>query len=349
MAFTDKDRQALIELVNHIQHAYSPEHSGADKDPGRITLPCRLLRAAADVTEQVYAQDLVGGLDEAEVEMLVTYLSKAVDAVVGSLRQVVAALPRQPPAEILAKLDRQADSLAGLVRERETLLSAAQSVLEREKEILEEQRRLDDLRQRHAALVRARERLKGTSLEELRREVAELEAELGPARAELEQLEGELAKGDAALTAVGAALDDARRRLGEQEKKVEDEFAKLVGVGESLVAALAPHAARCRRNILEIVREIGEKTAEGKQLREELSARLEEVGRAYDETAGLAGALKLYAQSDRQLALSLPGVMNSIRERLSRIEEELREVDAELARALAQHQVAGRVITKVSF
>lgn len=349
MAFTDKDRQALIELVNHIQHAYSPESLGAGKDPGRITLPCRLLRAAAEVTEQVYAPDSISGLDEAEVEMLVTYLSKAVDAVVGSLRQVVAALPRQPPAEMLAKLDRQTDSLAGLVRERETLLSAAQSVLEREEEVLAEQRRLDDLLQRYAALVRARERLKGTSLEELRREIEELKSELGPARAELEQLEGKLSEGEAALAAVGAALDDARRRLGEQEKKVEDEFAKLVGVGEGLVAALDPHVARCRRNIQEIAREIGEKTAEGKQLREELGARLEEVGRVYDETAGLAGALKLYAKSDRQVALSLPGVLSSIRERLSRIEEELREVDAELARALAQHQLAGRVMTKVSF
>lgn len=349
MAFTDKDRQALIELVNHIQHSYSPEHAGADKDPGRITLPCRLLRAAAEVTEQVYDPDSVSRLDEAEVEMLVTYLSKAVDAVVGSLSQVVAGLPKQPPAEMLAKLDQQVESLTGLLKERETLLAAAQSVLEREEEVLAEQRRLDDLRQRHAALLRARERLEGTSIEELRREVEDLESKLGPARTELEQLEGRLSEGETALVAVSGALADARRRLGEQEKKAEEEFAKLVGVGESLVAALAPHAARCQRNIREIVREIGEKTAEGKQLREELTARLEEVGTVYDETAGLAEALKLYAQSDYQVALSVPGVVKTVRERLSRIEEELREVDVELARALSQHQVAGRVTAKVSF
>lgn len=349
MIFTDKDRQALIELVNHIQHAYSPERSGAEKDPGRITLPCRLLRAAAEVAEQVYAPESVGRLDEAEVEMLVTYLSKAVEAVVGSLRKVVAALPQQPPAEMLAKLDQQADSLMGLVRERETLLAAAQSVLEHEEEVLAEQQRLEDLRRRQTALGQARERLKGTSLEELRREVDELESELGPARAELEQLDGKLSEGEVALAAVSEALVNARRRLGEQEKKTDDEFAKLVDVGENLVAAFAPHAARCQRNIQEIIREIGAKTAEGKQLREGLTARLEEVGRVYDETAGLAEALKLYAQSDRQVALSVPGVVNSVRERLSRIEEELREVDVELARTLLQHQVAGRVMTKVSF
>lgn len=349
MAFTERDRQALIELVNHIQHAYAPERAGAEKDPGRITLPCRLLRAAAEVAEQVYAPDSVRTLNEAEVEMLVTYLSKAVDAVVSSLRRVVEALPQQPPAEMQARLDQQADSLRGLVRERETLLAAAQAVLEREGEVLAAQRQLDDLRQRHAALVRAKQRLEGTSLEELRRAVAELESELGPARSELEELERRLAEGEAALAAVTGAVAEARRRLGEQEKKADDELSKLLRVGEELCAALAPHTARCQRNIREIVREIDEKTAEGKQLRGELTARLEEVGRVYEETAQLAGALKLYAEADRQVALSVPGVVSAVRERLRRIEEELQEADGELARALRQHQAAGRVTAKVSF
>ena len=348
MVFTDKDRQALVELVNNLQHAYSSEADEDGLDATRIALPCRLLRSAAEAAEKVYRPDLLAALGESEIELLLAYLSRAVDAVTGSLGQVIAALPAEPSAGMRAKLAQRLDDLAAMRRERASIFETAVELLAREDDILAERKQLAALQERRQTLLRVREELQHVGIEDVRQSVARMEAELGTAGAELERLQRQTAENESALAALDNAVAAARERLGEQEKRAEDQLGRLLGVSDDLLAALAPHMARCERSIQEALGEIADKTAEGKQLRQELRARAEQVRALYEQTADLAGALKVYAESNDGVARGVPTVLNSTRERLARIGEELQEVDEALARALRQHQSATRVADAVS-
>jgi chromosome segregation ATPase len=343
MAFTDTDKQALIELINNIQHVYSSDRAARGVNPADIILPCRLLRSAAEVAENIYQSDTIRQLDNSGLELLLASLSKAVEALAGSLGQVIASLPADASPVMISKLQRQAASLQELKAAREALFATAGSLSEQEREILAERQRLEALQQRHDALLAARAQLGGLSLEELRRMVSELDARLGPARTELELLQQEIVEKEAEMNAVNEAVTVARQRMGALDKRAEDEFAKLAAIGDDLLAGLTTSTSRCQQSINDVLREIAEKSAEGRQLREQLKAHAEEVHKVYEGATELADALNLYAASNHLMARSIPTVLSNTREKMSHIEEQLREVDRDLQRALKQHQTARRV------
>jgi chromosome segregation ATPase len=347
MNFTDKDRQALIELINNIQHAFFAEQSFSNGDLTKLALPCRLVRSAAEVLEQSYQPELISKLDESQVELLLTYLSKAIEAVSSSLEKVVSALPEKTPTSILAKLDSRARSLEMIKKERAELFDAAQSLLGSESEILNEKQKLEVLRERQRLLLGAREQLQLVNLQELSDEVSRLETEMGSSRAELEQLQQQVAERERERETISHSMSVARRSLTALDQR-SDKQAELTRLCDDLLAALNPHLARCEKGIKDAVEAIAEKTAEGKQLEQQLKTLMPEVSKVYEETAQLAASVKLYADADHHVARSVPTVMSVTREKLIRIEEQLQEIDGELRLAIERHQSAKHVADTVN-
>lgn len=343
MSFTEIDRQTLVELINNIQHSFFSDAPFNGGDPTTLAMPCRLLRSAGEVLEQSYQAATIGGLDESEVELLLTHLSKTLEAVSGSFGRVVLSLPEKTPAAMLAKLESRARGLEAVRGERESLFAAARSLLEREAEIIDEKRALDGLRERHQSLLEAQEQLRVVDSDGLRAEVARLEAEIGPSRAELGRLQQELEGRRRESEAVGSALADARRSLGALEQGSKELAAGISGLFDELLGALEPYLARCEKGLQSAAQVVREKTAEGRELEQQLKTRMGEVNKSCEEVAKLAAAVKLYAEADHHVALSVPTVVNVTRERLIRIEEQLAEIDGELRLALERHQSAKHV------
>lgn len=343
MSFNDADRQALVELINNIRHSFFSEAAFAGGDPTTLAMPCRLVRSAGEVLEQSYQPSMIAALDESEVELLLTHLAKSLESIAGSFGRVIRSLPEQAPASMLARLDSHARALGAVKSEREALFAAAGALLEREGELLEESRKLEALRERQRALLEAQEQLRGVDLDELRREVARLELEIGPSRDELARLRRDVEERERERETVGNALAEARRRLDAPGLGARDLAAAVTGIFDELLAVLEPYMARCEKGLQSAASVIRDKTAEGRELEEQLKARVAEVSKSCEEVAQLAAALKLYADADGHVARSVPTVVNLTRERLIRIEEQLREIDGELGRALEQHQSARHV------
>jgi len=343
MSFTEIDRQALVELINNIQHSFFSDTPFNGGDPTTLAMPCRLVRSAGEVLEQSYQAATIGGLDESEVELLLTHLSKALESVSGSFGRVVSSLPQKTPAAMLAKLESRARSLEAIKGERESLFEAAGSLLEREAEILDEKRKLEGLRERHQSLLEAQEQLRAVDIDGLHEEVALLEAEIGPSQAELGRLQREIDGRRREGEAIGSALADARRSMGALEQGSKELAAGINGLFDELLAALEPYLARCGKGLRSAAQVVREKMAEGRELEQQLKTRMAEVNKSCEEVAKLAAAVKLYAEADHHVARSVPTVMNVTRERLIRVEEQLSEIDGELRRALEQHQSAKHV------
>lgn len=346
MDFTDKDRQSLIELINNIQHSFFTEQSFREGDSTKIPLPCRLLRSAAEVLGQSYKAEMIESLDDSEIELLVTYLSKALEAVSASVENVVSTLPEKAPAPMLARLKSHLLSLEAIRNERQEIFAAAQSIIEREDEILKEKSELEDLQRRHELLLKAQRELDLVSLEDLRAQVSGLETEIGPSRAELEQLQRRAAEVEQERTAINRALTEARRGLQGLEARPEEQ-AGLLNLCSDLRAALDPYLERCEKGVQSAMQTITERVEEGRQLAQQLKSRMAEVSKVCEETVQLEAALKLYADTDQRVARSVPTVMSVTRERLFRIEEQLQEIDADLKLAIEQHQSAVHVVDTV--
>jgi hypothetical protein len=347
MSFTEKDKRVLVEVINHIQRAYVSDEAFDESESTKITLPCRLVRLTADTLGQTYQPAILKRLDAADIELLLTSLLKSVEAMKASLTSVIKALPEKLPAGMLDKLNKQVDGLEAMKIERETL-SVANSLVESGEEMLVEKQELDGLRQRHEDLLVAQKALSNVDLDELRGEVARLEIAVGPHREEMERLEVSVKQKTAELESLTFAISEAKKVLTANDERAKEHLTGVVDLCSNLIAALDPHLAWCENKIQESTDTLAKKTAEGQQLKAAVQARISEVNEIYEETARISGALSLYTESNNRVARSVPTVLNAAKEKLSRIEVQLREVDGELKRALEHHQSAKHVVEVTS-
>jgi hypothetical protein len=342
MSFSDKDKRILIEVVNHIHHAYASDQAFTESETTSITLPARLVRLSADVVVQSYRPEILSGLEKAEIELLLTSLFKAIDAMTTALQAVMTALPGESPAWVRDQFDQQLQSIAALT----ALKSAAQAVpatrplIESGKETPSEKPEPADLRQRYEELSQAQEALSQIDLEKLREDVFELEATIGPRRQEAEELQRTVSDKTTELEKLTDAISEAEQILQIHDENAREQLDHLLDITSNLVTALDPFLSKGESRIREAVETLSEKVCEGRQLKADLLARINEISEVLEETLRISAGLSLYAEANDRVVRTVPTVVNLTREKLTRIEEQLREIDADLKQALVQHQSA---------
>lgn len=341
MSFTDKDKRILIEVVNHIHNAYVSDQAFKESE-NSITLPARLVRLSADAIGQTYRPGILGDLDKSDRELLLHSLVKAVAAMKISLQEVVDALTDQLPSELRNKLGTQLEELESMKIESESAMPA-RALLEPGIEIPPDKHEADELRERHESLLAAKETLNQVDLEELRDEVFQLEAEVEPLRSQMEELQRSVSEKTSELERLTTAIADAKQTLTTHDNNAKQQLENIVGIAGELVTAVDPYLAGCESRIREAVEKVAERVSEGRRLKGELQGRITEVSEVLAETARIAAVLRLYTDADRRVALSVPAVINVTKEKLSRVEDQLQEIDSDLKDALAQHQSAKHI------
>ena len=184
-------------------------------------------------------------------------------------------------------------------------------------------------------------------LSKLRDEVDRLEAAVGPRREKLEQLQHSVSERTAELERLEAAIAEAETTLRSHDVRVKEQLENVLNVGSNLITAVNSYIPRCEEQIREAVETIAEKVSEGRRLKAELQARMNEISEVLEETARISAALNLYSDANRRVVRSVPAVINITKEKLSRIENQLQDIDGELKQALEQHQSA-RHVTEVA-
>jgi hypothetical protein len=342
MSFTDKDKRILIEVINHIYHAYASDQAFKESESTSITLPARLVRLSAEAVGQTYRPGILSSLDKPDVELLLTSLFNSMDAMKASLEAVMTALPDELPAWVRNQFDEQLQSIAALNVDPQTAPSP-RPLIESGKDITSEKLEPDELHQRYEKLANAEEALSQIDLDKLREEVFQLEAAVGPRQREMEELQRSVFNKTAELENLTCAISEAEQMLETHDVKAKKQLDHAVNIAGDLIAALDPYLSKCESRIREAVETVAEKVSEGRRLKAALLGRINEVSEVLEETARIAAVLSLYTDANRRVVRSVPTVVNVTKEKLCRIEEQLREIDADLKQALVQHQSARHV------
>lgn len=338
MSFTEQDKRILIEVINHIHHAYASDEAFRDNESTNITLPARLVRLSADVVGESYRAELLGSLQKPAIELLVNTLFKSIDAMRVSLRAVMTALPNESSEWIRAQFEQQIDSFERLKDRQQSptpALIEAPSTAELN---------LTELVTRQHELSEANEVLSKLDVKQLSDEVSRLEATIGTRRQQVEDLQSTVASKTAELEKLTSAAAAAQNMLQGADAKANEQLELVLNITDDLVTALDRYIARKQSKIREAVDAVAEKVSEGKRLKAELQARINEVSEAFGETLNVAAALSSYTEANQRVGSSVPTVIDTTKEKLRRVEEELREIDEELKSALSQHQSARHVL-----
>ena len=339
MSFTDKDKRLLIEVVNNIHHAYDSDEAVKDSESTSITLPARLLSLSAETIGQSYRPAILGGLNKLEIELLLTSLFRSVNAMKTSLQTVMTALPGEMSDWVRNQFEEQVDGIAALNR---GLLPSLTSSADDQNAVVEELEPAD-LAKRHQELLDTQEELSKVDLDALREEVSQLEATIKPRQQLVEELQTAVSVKTAELEKLTSALSAAEEMLHSHDVKATGQLDHVLNITGELVSTLDPHLSRAESRVREAVETVAEKVSAGKHLKAELLARINEVSEVLEETARISAVLSLYTEANHRVVFSVPTVINVTKEKLSRVEEQLREIDADLKQALVQHQSARHV------
>ncbi|HKR13065.1 MAG TPA: hypothetical protein VJT15_13480 [Pyrinomonadaceae bacterium] len=338
MSFTDKDKRLLIEVVNNIHHAYASDEAFKDSESTSITLPARLLSLSAEAIGQSYRPVILGGLKKLEIELLLTSLFRSVEAMKTSLQTVMTALPNEMADRVRHQFEEQTHSIEALNR---GLLPPMSSPADGHEIV--EQLEPADLAKRHQELMETQDALSQVDLDKLREEILQLEGTIGPRQQLMEELQTAVFKKTAELEKLTSALSATEELLQSHDVKAKEKLDRVLSLTGELVSALDPYISRTESQIREAVETVAEKVSAGKHLKAELQARINEVSEVFEETERLSTVLSLYADANHRVVRSVPTVVNVTKEKLSRVEEQLREVDSDLKDALVQHQKAKHV------
>jgi chromosome segregation ATPase len=337
MSFTDKDKRLLVEVINNIHHAYASDEAFKDSESTSITLPARLLSLSAEAIGQSYRPAILGGLQKLEIELLLTSLFRSVEAMKMSLQTVMTALPAEMADRVRHQFEAQIDGIAALNR---GLLPPVSDAVVAEREPA-------DLAKRHEELIETQEKLGQLDLDALREQVLQLEATIGPRQQLLEELQTAVSVKTGELEKLTDALTAAEEMFQSHDVKGKEKLDRVVNIADELVSALDPYLSRTEREIREAVETVAEKVSAGKHLKAELQARINEVSEVFEETERISTVLSIYAEANHRVVRSVPTVVNVTKEKLSRVEAQLREIDSDLKEALVQHQ-KGKHVAEVA-
>jgi hypothetical protein len=327
MSFTDQNKRILIEVVNHIHNAYVSDQAFQESE-NSITLPARLVRLSAEAIGQTYRQGILTSLDKSDLELLLHSLVKAIAAMKISLQGVIDVLPEQLPDELRNKLGAQLQEFESMRIQTQSSTSAS-SLIEASKESPPE-KQAEDLLQRRDSLVTAQNTLSEVNLEELHEEVFRLEAEVEPKRRQIEELQRAVSEKTAELERLTNAIAEAEQVLNTNDTNAREQLDRIVNIAANMIGAVDPYLPTCEVQIREAVEKVAQKVSEGSRLKAELQGRITEVSELFAETKRISEALTLYLDADRRVARSMPTVISVTKEKLNRVEHQLREIDADL-------------------
>ena len=115
-------------------------------------------------------------------------------------------------------------------------------------------------------------------------------------------------------------------------------------VPDNLIAHLQHAAKELKENIgtqadiNELEDSIDEVFEDNKAMEEQLQQRMKEVDILFENSSRLKSLLDVYSNVNIYVARSLPGRFHTLTTKLNRIEQDLHEVDADLRKAIEEHQ-----------
>jgi chromosome segregation ATPase len=336
MTLSETDKRILIEVINNIHQVYASEAAFKESESTSITLPARLVRLSADVLGQSYRPEILINLDRSEIEMLLTSLFKSVEAMKSSLQSVMTALPKESVDLMRKQFADQLDPVAELIGAPPLLIESQQD------------KSLDELKptelvRLHHELSESEATLNQVDLKQLREEVSQLQASVELRKEEWEGLQGTVAVKTEELDRLTSAIAETENLLDSHEIRARERLDQVLNMTGDLLDAVAPYLSRTETRIREAVETVADKVSEGKRLKTELQTRINEVSEVFEQTEQISAALSLYTQANQRVVRSVPTVVNVTKEKLSRVEEQLHEIDSQLKQALAQHQSAKHV------
>jgi DNA repair exonuclease SbcCD ATPase subunit len=304
-----------------------------------VALPFELVQQSMGLWEAIFPPEVLESLateDPDTLESLAIALSQTLQTQLAILNPWLPLLTT-PPA-LADKIRDRTTQIQQITTEKAELLAASETLFHRELELRQEGETLQELKQTRAELTALEQELATTDLDDLRQEISNRKTALKQDRNQLESLKQQQTELEAEIAAIqglnhqiSRELEGLQLRRSRLETRTQQQTAQLITLTET-------ERQRLGNALPPLLAELAEQQSAYQNAQGELSQAIADFNRYQQQTHELITHLNSHYQTNRELGQKLPVNQPKIETIMQRIQDNLAELDRELAIAQQQHE-----------
>ena len=302
-----------------------------------VELPFKLVDAAWELMAFAYPPQQLQQLADADPDTLDAWglaLAATMEMqlqIVGKWQQQLTSLPL--PEGLKAKITDGYDKLGEIAANTSQFMADFDQLLRQEKQLKDAQEEFHRLQQTAAELQQIQTELETGNMEQLRGEIATLAAAIEPQRETLASLQEQ--KGE--LTAEMAALKQQKERLMEGinylKSGISGEERETMGLAREMLNIHQGLRQELSASLASILADVGSQQAELRHIKEQIKTAVQEFNQYQRRVGEMQGYLQAHYQRDRELGQLLPVDQQKVNNLIDNIQQNLAQLDSELAAA----------------
>jgi chromosome segregation ATPase len=319
----------LIQLAQRLQNTSDP------LDYDNIELPFKLVETGLKIWENLYSPQVLGGLAKADPETLDAWaiaLSQTLQTQLSLLNTWLPHFSSLPvPPTLQQKIQQNYQYLGEISQQKSQLLESASTLLSQSEQLKREGEELEHLQQRQQQLNQIEIELQNTNLDELREDIQRRSQLLEPQYQELETLKQQQAELQQQQTRLDEEIERLRSHSSRQEAATANKATELITLTQTAKERLG-------ESLTTVLEDLSQQQQDYQHTQQQLQKAIADFNRYQEETEAIRRHLNTHYQSDRQLSQVLPVDRQKIDSIISSIQQQLSELDHQLA--IAQQQQA---------
>ncbi|HIK12090.1 MAG TPA: hypothetical protein IGS52_17830 [Oscillatoriaceae cyanobacterium M33_DOE_052] len=302
-----------------------------------VELPFKLVEATWELMAFAYPPQVLQQLGDTDPDTLDAWglaLAATMEMqlqIVGKWQQQLTSLPL--PEGLKAKITDGYDKLGEIAANTSQFMADFDQLLRQEKQLKEAQEELHRLQQTAAELQQIQTELETANLEQLRGEIATLAAAIEPERETLAALQEQKEN----LAGEMAAISQQKERLMEGINYLKSGISggerETIGLAREMLNIHEGLRQDLSVSLASILADVGSQQGELRRIKEQIQTAVQEFNQYQRRVGEMQGYLQAHFQRDRELGQLLPVDQQKVNNLIDNIQQNLAQMDGELAAA----------------
>jgi DNA repair exonuclease SbcCD ATPase subunit len=314
-----------------------------------IELPFQLVEAGIQLWESTYSPEVLRQIASTDTDTLDAWAIALAATLQTQLELLNTWLPHLAtlpvPPTLKQKISDRISSLSQIANEKSQLLTEAASLFNQEQQLRRDADDLQNLKQQAKELQQIQSELQATNLESLRQALTTLAFALEPERLALEALQQQKAQLDdqiAALQQQQARLLEEINYLRSRQQRIETSTTNTAG---ELITLTKSQQQRLPEALDSLLADLEKQQSDFVQTQQQVQRAIQDFNHYQTATEEMRTHLLAHYQSDSELGSLLPVNQQKVDTLIRNIQQNLAELDQELAVGQKLHSLSQQKTT----
>lgn len=302
-----------------------------------IELPFQLVTVGINLWETTLPAAILQHLASSDPETLDAWaiaLAQTLQTQLNLLQQWLHQISTLPiPPTLQQQIEQRIQQLSQIATEKSQLLKTATALLSQEQQLKRDAAELQNLNQKTAELQQIQAELQATNLENLRQAIALQTAAIAPEKQTLDNLKQQKAALDAQIAACQQQQTQLQAEIDSLKNRQQSRDRSLTQTARELITLTAEQQASLSTTLATVLADLAQQQLEFKQTQQQLNQAIADFNRYQTATVEMRDRLDNHYQADAKLGQILPANHQKISTLISNIQQNLAQLDQELAAA----------------